>query len=119
MPDTIIKNKTSILRHHLIRIARNECEPPARIEDIINWSNKELQIYITRYKIDAPVLVQEKLIDTSPVHILGSYTEQLRREINNASSQLELAGIWNNNLKLHGNPQFQKDFFKKSKEFKK
>lgn len=119
MPETSIKNKTSLLRHHLIRIARNECEPPARIDDLTNWSNRQIQIYISEHKIDTPIPVQEEIIDTKPVHLLGSYTINIQNEIKNASSQLELAGIWNKNLKLHSNPQFQKDFFRKSKEFKK
>lgn len=110
-------NKVPLLRQNLLRIARNECDPPARIGDITNWTNSQIQNYISKYKVDISQPVQQPLLETN--YILGSYTAELQRKIRKALSQIELSEIWNKNTNLHGNPKFRDDFFKKGKEFRK
>lgn len=105
-------NKKTVMRSMIERIARIECIPPLRIEEMLYMTTKDVLDYIATHKEDIikpgkkKTVIQENLYTIPEPIDHKKFTSTVKDEIDKASCIKDLVDIFAKYVNLHKHPDF-------------
>jgi hypothetical protein len=91
------------------------CEPPIRIDDMMNMSVGQISDYIGKYKTREKEEIEQTTLIELPA-LKKEYTEDIRKEIARCRKDKDILDIFAKYPKLHNNYKFNRDLGLRKKE---